>query len=112
MGETTFQIGLPKGLFLDEQGGSVQQLDVAPTDVLAVLVGLAAATLDIASGHQNYTFNNLIACLICCDILQVVSTSICQSLLPCSWLLDKSVRAVWRLLCSEPAFLGCTDVSH
>lgn len=49
----------------------MQQLEVAPTDVLAVIVGLAAASLDIASGHQNYTFNNLIACLICCDILQV-----------------------------------------
>lgn len=57
---------------MDEQGSSVQQLEVAPTDVLAVVVGLAAASLDIASGHQNYTFNNLIACLICCDILQVL----------------------------------------
>ena len=72
LGETSFKLGLPKGLFLDEQGGSVQQLEVAPTDVLAVLIGLGAASLDVAAGHQNYTFNNLIACLICCDILQVL----------------------------------------
>ena len=71
LGDASFEIGIPKGLFLDEQGNSVQSFEAAPTDVLAVLIGLAAAGLDIASGHQNYTFNNLIACLICCDILQV-----------------------------------------
>ena len=36
-----------------------------------MLVGLTAAGLDVASGHHNYTFNNLLACFICADILQV-----------------------------------------
>jgi len=62
---------VPNGWFLDESGESVKDLEFAPSDLLAAVVGLAAASLDFASGHHNYTFNNLIACLICCDILQV-----------------------------------------
>lgn len=55
---------------MDDQGESIGRAQLAPSDFLAVAVGLAAATLDVAAGHQNYTFNNLVACLICCDILQ------------------------------------------
>ena len=58
-------------MLLDESGRSVSRAEIAPSDLLAVAVGLAAASLDFAAGHRNFTFNNLLACLICCDILQV-----------------------------------------
>lgn len=70
-GETSLGVGIPDGLLLDEAGQSIRHAEFAPSDLLAVSVGLAAATLDIAAGHRNFTFNNLLACLICCDILQV-----------------------------------------
>lgn len=78
LGGATFKLNVPKDFFLDDSGESVEHIDVQPTDILALAVGLAAAALDIASGHQNYTFNNLIACLICCDILQVLALKILQ----------------------------------
>lgn len=69
-GEASIGLKFPFELFVDENGEALDRLDVAPSDLLALVVGLAAASLDIAAGHQNYTFNNMLACLICCDILQ------------------------------------------
>ena len=40
-------------------------------DLLAVVLAVAAASADVAAHHTNYTLNNLIACLIATDILQV-----------------------------------------
>lgn len=64
-------VNIPEGLLLDNSGQSIRNVDIAPTDIFALLAGLAAASLDLLGNHQNFTFNNLIACLICCDILQV-----------------------------------------
>lgn len=79
LGEANIDIDLPAGLLLDDRGESIRQAIVAPSDLLAILVGLTAAGLDVASGHHNYTFNNLLACFICADILQVCDTYIQQS---------------------------------
>jgi minor histocompatibility antigen H13 len=49
----------------------VGSAELAPSDFLAGAIGFAAASLDLASGHQNFTLNNLVACLIATDILQV-----------------------------------------
>lgn len=70
-GEANVEVKIPGGLLLDENGDSISHAEFAPSDILTLVMGLAAATFDIVSGHQNYTFNNLLACLICCDILQV-----------------------------------------
>ena len=77
LGETSLGIALPDGVLMDESGKPVSRAEIAPSDLLAVAVGLAAASLDFAAGHRNFTFNNLLACLICCDILQVTAEPRC-----------------------------------
>ena len=47
-------------------------MEVALTDVLALLLGLTAASLDVASGHTNFSLNNLLACCIATDLLQLI----------------------------------------
>ena len=62
---------MPEGLLLDDSGESITDASLAPSDVLTVLVAIAAATIDLRAGHQNFTLNNMIACLVATDILQV-----------------------------------------
>ncbi len=45
---------------------------MAPSDLLALALGLAAATADVASGHTNFSLNNLLACCIATDLLQLI----------------------------------------
>ena len=40
-------------------------------DLLVVVAAVAAASGDVAAHHTNHTLNNLLACLIAADILQV-----------------------------------------
>ncbi|KAL4439828.1 hypothetical protein ABPG75_002829 [Micractinium tetrahymenae] len=56
----------------DEQGETVTQGDLAPTDLLSTAAALTIATLDAYANHGNFTLNNMIACLIAADILQLV----------------------------------------
>ncbi|KAI3431818.1 hypothetical protein D9Q98_010571 [Chlorella vulgaris] len=56
----------------DEQGKVVTKSDIVPTDVLSVAAALTIATLDATANHGNFTLNNMIACLIAADILQLV----------------------------------------
>ncbi len=49
----------------------ITDVELAPSDVAAVAFGLGAASLDLASGHKIFGLNNMIACLIATDILQV-----------------------------------------
>lgn len=37
---------------------------------MALALGLASA--ELASGHTNFTLNNLVACLVATDILQLI----------------------------------------
>lgn len=48
------------------------QVTFAPSDIVALTLGLALASAELASGHTNFTLNNLIACLVASDILQLV----------------------------------------
>ena len=45
---------------------------MAPSDLLALALGLFAATADVASGHTNFSLNNLLACCIATDLLQLI----------------------------------------
>jgi len=72
LGQKSLQLPLPEGLLQDEQGESVRTAEFAPSDVLAVVLSLAVASGDLASNHSNFTLNNLMACLIATDILQLV----------------------------------------
>lgn len=48
------------------------QVEIAFTDVLAVALGITAASIDVASGHTNFSLNNLLACCIATDLLQLI----------------------------------------
>lgn len=56
----------------DETGEMVTKGDLAPTDLLSVGAALTFATLDAYANHGNFTLNNMIACLVAADILQLV----------------------------------------
>ena len=76
-GESTLNVSFPEGWFLDENGDSITQTQIAPTDIAAGAVGLSIATLQLL--HPHWSLNNLLACLIATDILQVMTSllSIC-----------------------------------
>ena len=40
--------------------------------MLALALGLTAASMDVASGHTNFSLNNLLACCIATDLLQLI----------------------------------------
>lgn len=72
LGQTSLQFTVPEGLLLDDSGESITDASLAPSDILTVLVAIAAATIDLRAGHQNFTLNNMIACLVATDILQLL----------------------------------------
>ena len=69
LGEASLSITFPDGWFLDENGNAVRQAQIAPTDIAAAAAGLSIATLQLL--HPHWSLNNLLACLIATDILQV-----------------------------------------
>ena len=71
LGQGSLQISVPEGLLLDDEGSSITEASLSPTDILTALVAVAAATIDLRSNHTNFTLNNMIACLVATDILQV-----------------------------------------
>lgn len=56
-------------------GEKVTSLPLYLTDILVVVLGISLATLDMISHHGNFTVNNLIACLIAADIMQLIGLS-------------------------------------
>ncbi|CAL5218425.1 g103 [Coccomyxa viridis] len=69
-GESSIDVNFPDGWFLDENGASISQAQIAPTDIAAAATGLCIATLQLL--HPHWTLNNLLACLIATDILQLL----------------------------------------
>jgi uncharacterized ubiquitin-like protein YukD len=70
LGQTSLQFTVPEGLLLDDSGDSITDAQLAPSDIATILVAITAATIDLRAGHQNFTLNNMIACLVATDILQ------------------------------------------
>ncbi len=70
LGECTIPLTFPEGWLLDDDGNSIRETSIAPSDIAAVLLGLGVATVDLTCNHSSFTLNNLIACLIATDILQ------------------------------------------
>ena len=91
LGQPSIPLAFPEGWLLDDEGASIREARVAPTDVAAALVGLGIASADLACGHSSFTLNNLLACLIATDILQVRCLSLQQHSLP---LQDKRLTAL------------------
>lgn len=54
----------------DEDGQPVTRAEISPSDIIAVIGGLTLATAHLFT--QNWSLNNLMACLIASDILQLV----------------------------------------
>jgi minor histocompatibility antigen H13 len=71
LGERSIPLAVPDGWFMDEEGNSMTRLSLAPTDIAAVLLGIGVASVDLACNHSSFTLNNMLACLIAADILQV-----------------------------------------
>ncbi len=65
-------VSFPEGWFLDENGDPITQTQIAPTDIAAAALGLSIATLQLLRPH--WSLNNLLACLIATDILQVMAS--------------------------------------
>ncbi|GMH33353.1 hypothetical protein BSKO_01187 [Bryopsis sp. KO-2023] len=62
-------IKFPKWLAADEEG---EGLETPWTSLVAVGLGFALVVADVMCEHQNYTLNNILACLIVTDILQLL----------------------------------------
>lgn len=67
-GADLFQFKIPKWLASAEDE---EELEASWTSFLAVGVGIAITAADLLCGHHNFTLNNILACLIAADILQV-----------------------------------------
>ncbi|GFR42654.1 hypothetical protein Agub_g3591, partial [Astrephomene gubernaculifera] len=72
LGSPSIRFGLPEGLLKDEAGNDIRHAQLSPTDILAVALALLLPSAELASGHTNFSLNNLVACLIASDILQLV----------------------------------------
>ena len=77
LGEASLQFTVPQGLLLDDEGGSITDAALAPSDIITALVAITAATIDLTANHTNFTLNNMIACLVATDILQVGKLPCC-----------------------------------
>jgi minor histocompatibility antigen H13 len=71
VGRQSIHLDLPEWLLLDQEGKSIKEVNIAPSDLVAVMLSLAIAGIDVTSS-QNFTANNLLAALIASDILQLV----------------------------------------
>ena len=60
---------------LDDNGNKVSTVTFAPIDLITALGAVTAATIDLQTGHTNFTLNNMIACFVASEILQVGAKS-------------------------------------
>eukprot|EP00884_Botryococcus_braunii_P012309 jgi/Botrbrau1/21079/Bobra.0144s0077.1 len=73
VGQRRVTVPVPEGLLTDTTTGqAMKSAELAPSDVLAALLGLAAASGDLVAHHSNFTLNNLLACAIVTDLLQLL----------------------------------------
>lgn len=72
LGQKTIKLTLPDWLLLDEDNKPITKTEIAPSDILCVLLALGVSTTELMSGHSQFTLNNLIACLIATDLLQLL----------------------------------------
>lgn len=75
LGKKSIHIPVAEGLLLDAQGASVRDVAVAPSDLLALGLGLVLAVTQWSSHYSEYTSNNLVACLVAQEILSLVGLS-------------------------------------
>ncbi|KAL6744843.1 peptidase A22B, signal peptide peptidase, partial [Haematococcus lacustris] len=74
LGERRLGLDVPEGWLLDAEGKAMTRAEFSPSDVLAVAAALGLSTAQLLS--QEFSLNNLMACLIATDILQLVNIGI------------------------------------
>eukprot|EP00877_Chromochloris_zofingiensis_P002263 jgi/Chrzof1/12037/Cz06g19010.t1 len=72
LGRKSIQFSVPDGWVLDDKGTSVNEVKLAPSDLAAAALAVGLASAELAGHHTNFTLNNLIACLVATDILQLL----------------------------------------
>lgn len=73
LGKPSLKITVPEGLVSDEETGkAITEVPLAPSDVICAVLAVGAASVELASGHTEFSLNNLIACLIATDLLQLL----------------------------------------
>ncbi|EFN51135.1 hypothetical protein CHLNCDRAFT_141337 [Chlorella variabilis] len=74
LGQPVWRFQLPAWLHAEDERGKMPEHATHPraADLLSVGLALTFATMDAAANHGNFTLNNMIACLIAADILQLV----------------------------------------
>ena len=72
-GNPGVEVSLPRGLFLDEEGGeSVTRATLRASDAAALALALTIATADALTNHQNFTLSNACAAAVAADVLQLL----------------------------------------
>lgn len=51
----------PKGLLIDEHGDDLTEVKLAPSDAVAVMLGVGLATSELLSHHSSFTLNNMVS---------------------------------------------------
>ena len=62
------------------EDGEEAQAQLPVTDLIALVIGIGAASYDVAIGHDSFTLCNLLACVIATDIMQVRPFSSCAQM--------------------------------
>lgn len=73
LGQRNKTLDIPRGLLKDDSGKDLADEGLLISDLVALLIGVGAASADVYLGHQSFTLNNLLACLIAVDILGLIS---------------------------------------
>ena len=75
LGQNSITKNIPEQLLdndmLDDDGNKLSTVSFAPIDFITALGAVTAATIDLQTGHTNFTLNNMIACFVASEILQV-----------------------------------------
>lgn len=71
--EAVLEVPVPEGLAVDRvMGEPVRVLPITAAAAASGLIGVAAASADVALGHGNHTLNNFLACCIVADFLSLI----------------------------------------
>jgi minor histocompatibility antigen H13 len=72
-----WNVTLPASLVVTDEntGESSAKTSIHLTDVVVVAMSVGIASLDLSLNHQNHSINNLLACAIAVDVLQLLGLS-------------------------------------
>jgi len=75
LGADSLKLSVPEGWLLETDGSSITELSIAPSDFLALAVGVGLTYADITHAHMLFPVNNAIATMIVADILSLIGLS-------------------------------------